>query len=58
VTGLSNCSINHTLAGAGAQKQLRIMDLAPYPDNAWGDTYTIVRVQIARHQYVSNKVAI
>jgi hypothetical protein len=30
---------------------LRVIDLAPYPGNAWGDAYTIVRVQIARFQY-------
>lgn len=58
ITGLSSAAINSTLGGAGVQKQLRIVELAPYVDNAWSDSYTIVRVQIARHQYVSSKVAI
>jgi len=34
----------------GAQGQLQILDLAPYVDNAWGDNFTIVRVQVARRQ--------
>jgi hypothetical protein len=57
-TGLSTATINHTLKGAGQQGQLRIVALNGDPGNAWGDTYTVVQVQIARHQYVSNKTAI
>jgi hypothetical protein len=51
-------TINHTLKGAGVQGQLRIVGLNLDPNNAWGDTYTVVQVQIARHQYVANKTAI
>ena len=50
-TGLSQCTISTTLAGSGASKVLRIIDIAPYPDNAWGDNYVIVRVQINKYQY-------
>ncbi len=57
-TGLSNAQISSTLAGAGAQAQLRIVGLATRIDNDWGDAFTNVEVMIARHQYVSNKVAI
>lgn len=57
-TQLSATAMSATLAGAGSQGQLRIIGLSPYVDNAWGDAFTIARVQIARHQYVSNKVAI
>lgn len=57
-TGLSTAQINATLKGAGVQGQLRIVGLSPYADNAWGDSYTTVQVQIARHQYVANKTAI
>lgn len=57
-TGLSTATINTTLKGAGNQGQLRIVGLNLDPSNAWGDTYTVVQVQIARHQYVSNKTAI
>jgi hypothetical protein len=51
VTGLSQCTLSSTLAGADAQAQMRIVDLAPYPGNAWGDSYTIVRATVAKHQF-------
>lgn len=57
-TQLSTTGLNSTPEGATVQGQCRILALAPYVDNAWGDTYTIVQVQIAQHQFVSNKVAI
>jgi len=50
VTGLSQATMAATPLSTGAQGQLQILDLAPYPDNAWGDAYTIVRVQVARRQ--------
>ena len=50
-TGLSACTMDTTAASANASKTLRVIDLAPYPGNAWGDAYTIVRVQIAEFQY-------
>jgi hypothetical protein len=56
-TQLSSAAASPTLAGAAAQGMLRIVDLSTYVDNAWGDAFTIVKVQIARHQYTSNKVA-
>jgi len=58
VTGESTAALNSTLAGAGVQGQLRILGLVPLDGNAWGDAYTMVTVQIARHQYVTSKVAI
>ena len=51
VTGLSQATLSSTLAGADAQAQMRIVDLAPYPGNAWGDSYTIVRATVAKHQF-------
>ena len=56
--GTSTAAISSTLAGAGVQAQLRIVGLSQKIDNAFGDSYTIVEAMIARHQYVSNKVAI
>lgn len=56
-TGLSSCTMNHTLAGASSQGQLRIIELDLSANNAWGDAFTVVHVQIARLQYVANKVA-
>jgi len=57
-TGLSQCTMSATLTGTSTYGQLRIVDLAPYADNAWGDAYTIVRVQIAEHQFVATLNAI
>ena len=58
VTGLSQCTLSTTLAGAGASAQMRIVDLAPYPDNAWGDAYTIVRATINEAQFQASVNAI
>jgi len=50
-TGLSQATLGSaTAVGNGVQGQLRVVDLAPYVDNAWGDSYTIVRVVIANSQ--------
>jgi len=51
VTGLSQATLSNTLKGANGQGQMRIVDLAPYPGNAWGDSYTIVRATVAKHQF-------
>jgi hypothetical protein len=58
VTGLSQCTMSATLTGTSTSGQLRIVDLAPLVDNAWGDAYTVVRVQIAKHQFVATINAI
>ena len=50
-TGLSQCTLSSTLAGAGNAAQMKIVGLAPYPGNAWGDAYTIVRVTINKSQF-------
>ena len=52
-TGLSQCTMSSSLTGSSAYGQLRIVDIAPYPDNAWGDAYTVVRVTMALHQFVA-----
>lgn len=57
-TGYSNDRISTTLAGAGSQALLRIVDLYPGVDNAWGDAFTTVRCLIAEHQFVADRVAI
>ena len=57
-TGLSQCTLSTTLAGAGASAQMRIVDLAPYPDNAWGDAFTIVRATINEAQFQASVNAI
>lgn len=50
-TGLSAATISATPVAAGSTAQMRIIDIAPYPDNAWGDAFVIVRAQIAEYQF-------
>jgi hypothetical protein len=50
VTGLSQATLVATPLSSGTQGQVQILDIAPYPGNAWGDAYPIVRVQMARRQ--------
>lgn len=50
-TGLSACTLSTSAAGSGQLAQMRVINLAPYPDNAWGDSYTIVQAQIAEYQF-------
>jgi hypothetical protein len=46
------------LVGSGSAGQFRIVDLAPYPDNNWGDAFVIVRVQVSKPQFVATVNAI
>ena len=50
-TGLSQATLSTTLAGTGNTAQMRIVDIGPYADNAWGDDYVIVRTTIAKYQF-------
>jgi hypothetical protein len=47
-----------TAVGDGAQGDMRVVDIAPYQDNEWGDTYVIVRVVNAYSQFFGNFTAI
>ena len=49
-TGLSACTMGTSAATQYNSAQLRVIDVAPYPGNNWGDAYTIVRVQIVESQ--------
>jgi hypothetical protein len=57
-TGLSAATLSATLAGSSAVGDFRILDIAPYADNAWGDAFPIVRVQVSRSQFVATINAI
>jgi len=57
-TGLSQCTLSSSLAGASSTATFKIVDLAPYADNAWGDAYTVVRVQLNKSQFQATVVAI
>lgn len=56
--GLSQCTAQAASLTTSGQAQLRITELDLTPGNAWGDAFTIIKVQIAMHQYVANKVAV
>lgn len=58
VTGLSQCTLSSSLVGAASTATFKIVDLAPYADNAWGDAYTVVRVQLNESQFQATVVAI
>jgi hypothetical protein len=58
-TGLSQATLGSaTAAGNGVQGQMRVVDLAPYVDNAWGDSYTVVRVVNSHSQLFGSFTAI
>jgi hypothetical protein len=57
-TGLSQMTLSATLAGSGSAAQFRIVDIAPYPGNNWGDPFVIVRVQVSKPQFVATTNAI
>jgi hypothetical protein len=58
-TGLSAATLGvSTAVGNGVQGDMRVVDIAPYVDNAWGDSYPIVRVVNARSQFFGQFTAI
>ena len=57
-TGLSQMTLSASLVGSGSAGQFRIVDIAPYPDNNWGDPYVIVRVQVSKPQFIATVNAI
>jgi len=57
-TGLSSAMAASAIVSAGTQAQMRIVDVNQAPTNAWGDAFTVLQVQNARHQYVANKVSV
>jgi len=58
-TGLSQATLASASAQSnGNQGQMRVVDLAPYVDNAWSDSYTIVRVTLPYSQFVAAATAV
>ena len=62
--GFSTTALLATAVGTGNQGQVRVVGLGrevAYPagsNNAWGDTYTIVQVQIANNMFAAASVSI
>jgi hypothetical protein len=57
-TGLSQCTISTTVVAAGSSAQMKIVGLYPGVDNAWGDAYTVVQVQVNESQFNASVVAV
>ena len=51
-TGLSAQMLD--VASVANNASFRVIGLTPGPNNAWGDTYVIVQVQISEHQNVAD----
>jgi hypothetical protein len=41
------------VASNATNAQLRVIGLTPGPDNAWGDAFPIVQVQVSQHQFIA-----
>lgn len=50
-TGLSLGALKQSSISTTTENQLVIVDLVPNADNAWGDTYTLVRVKLAKQAF-------
>ncbi len=57
VTGLSALMLDQATLTDSGNASLRIIDVAPGPDNIFGDSFTIVQVQISEHQNVADRAA-
>lgn len=53
--GFSTASLD--VASAASNAQLRVIGISNYVNNAWGDTYPIVQVQISEHQNIADKAS-
>jgi len=58
-TGLSTTCLGVSTAKSnGGQGQMRVVDIAPFTDNAWGDSYVVLRVVNSQSQYFGSYTAI
>lgn len=55
-TGLSTQTLDIATL-ADALDQLQIIGITKGPDNDWGDLFTVVQVQISRHQLIGPRIA-
>ena len=54
-TGQSQLMLD--VASTAANASMRVIGLVPGADNAWGDNFPIVQVQISEHQMVADRAA-
>ena len=56
-TGLSAMMLDTATLTDSGNAQVRIIGLSPAPDNDFGDSFTIVQVQVSEHQNVADRAA-
>ena len=56
-TGLSVLMLDTATLTDSGNAQVRIIGLSPAPDNDFGDSFTIVQVQVSEHQNVADRAA-
>lgn len=57
VTGLSQLMLDSATLTNSANAQLRILGITPGADNAFGDAFVVLQVQISEHQDVADRIA-
>jgi hypothetical protein len=57
-TGLSAAMLDVASKTTSGSALCRVVNLQPDVNNAWGDAYVVVQVQISEHQFVADRVAI
>jgi len=57
VTGLSSAALAQSTLTNSGNAPLRVLNIAPGPDNAAGDAFTIVQVEISEHQRRADRAA-
>lgn len=57
VTGMSQLMLDAATLTTVGNASLKILNASPGPDNAFGDAFVILQVQIAEHQFVADRIA-
>lgn len=57
-TGLSAAMLDVASKTTSGSALCRVVNLQPDVNNAWGDAFVVVQVQISEHQFVADRVAI
>jgi hypothetical protein len=57
-TGLSAAMLDVATKTTSGNALCRVVNLQPDVNNAWGDAFVVVQVQISEHQFVADRAAI
>lgn len=57
-TGLSEAMLDVASKTTSGNALCRVVNLQPDVNNAWGDAFVVVQVQISEHQFVADRAAI